>query len=106
MSFKNFPVPPIPSRKQIVQVDPIEFSALRTVVIAMFGMLAAQREAAGQGSAQSFVNLIAEISSEIVPKISISGSADGAARLRETMLKEINNILGSISFPRDGNNTH
>jgi hypothetical protein len=63
--FPDFPWLP-PPKKEYPQVDAAEFSALRIIVMTLIGLEAYKQEELGHGSAQSFINLIGELSSESV----------------------------------------
>ena len=99
-------IPPYRPPSQ-ASINPAEFIALRTIVMSMVCVTAAEFERASGQSAQSFINNLAITSAEAISKADII-TPDGRNMegIRSKALDHVNNILGGIRFPREGDKTN
>jgi hypothetical protein len=87
MSFFEPPPPPRPP-----PVNPAEFIALRTIVMALVAELALEHEASGASSAQDWINHIAVRCQESLLAANIV--SDDPERVRREAMEQVNKILG------------
>ncbi len=99
--FKNA-LPPLP-KPTPPQVDLNEYQALVAIVVALVGLHADEWQRSKRGTANTYINLIAEIAQRGITGSSILGGTDvDNERMRSAVLEKINHILGGIRFPSDG----
>jgi hypothetical protein len=94
-------IPPfVPPRKLIV--DYAEFSALRTIVMALVAEVAAQHQIS-TGGTQTWINALSIRCQEsiIAADISVGNDREAGDRIKARVLEQINNILASIIVSSD-----
>jgi hypothetical protein len=90
-----------PSLPPLITIDPAEFIALRAIVMALVGAVAAQNEGLGGAPAQTWINNVAIRCTDAIRTAKIKMSDLDAEGLRRKTLDHVNSILGGVRFPSD-----
>jgi hypothetical protein len=100
----KFPFIPPYSPSRAITINAAEFTALRTIVMALVADIAVTQG----GNAQDWINKLSVRcqAAILASEVTIGNDRQAGKRLKSEVLKHINNILGGIRIPRNSDDAH